>query len=81
LAREAHRTYGAEADPHLPPEAARPGAGVKTKAIEPADLAARILRACERRQPEIVIPAKARLVFALAQLWPSLGDYLLRKFT
>lgn len=81
LARDAHRTYGADADPHLPPEAARPGGGVKTKAVDPADLAQRILAACERRRPEIVIPAKARLVFALAQLWPSLGDYLLRKFT
>ncbi len=81
LAGDTRRTYGAEADPHLPPEAACPGGGVKTKAIDPADLAAQILSACERRRPEIVIPAKARLVFALAQLWPSLGDYLLRKFT
>ena len=81
LARDTNRTYGADADPHLPPEAARPGGGVKTKAIDPADLAERILVACQRRRPEIVIPAKARLVFALSQLWPSLGDYLLRKFT
>jgi NAD(P)-dependent dehydrogenase (short-subunit alcohol dehydrogenase family) len=81
LARDTHRTYGAETDPHLPPDAARPGGGVKTKQIDPADLAARILSACERRQPEIVMPRKARLVFALGQLWPSLGDYLLRKFT
>jgi short-subunit dehydrogenase len=81
LARDAHRTYGAETDPHLPAEAALPGGGVKARQIDPAELAQRILTACERRRPEIVMPAKARLVFAVAQLWPSLGDYLLRKFT
>jgi short-subunit dehydrogenase len=78
---EERRTYGAEADPHLPAEAAKPGGGVKTKLISPADLAARIVAACERRRAEIVIPAKARLLFALGQLWPSLGDYLVRKLT
>jgi NAD(P)-dependent dehydrogenase (short-subunit alcohol dehydrogenase family) len=81
IARDQRRTYGAEADPNLPPDAARPGGGVKTKLIDPADLAVRILAACERRRPEIVIPAKARLLFALGQLWPSLGDWLVRKFT
>jgi short-subunit dehydrogenase len=78
---EERRTYGAEADPHLPAEAAKPGGGVKTKLLDPAYLAARIVTACERRRAEIVIPAKARLLFAIGQLWPSVGDYLVRKFT
>ena len=38
-----------------------------------------ILRACERRRPELVVPKKARLLFALAQLWPSLGDWIVRR--
>lgn len=62
------------------PESARaPGAGVQVRAIPPQDLAQAILRACERRRPELVVPAKARLLFALAQLWPSLGDWIVRR--
>jgi short-subunit dehydrogenase len=66
---------------NLPEEAKKPGGGVKLKGIDPDRLAAMIVRACERRQPELVIPGKARLLFAIAQLWPSLGDWLVSKFT
>lgn len=62
----------------LPQSATKPGGGAKLKAIDPAWLAARILAACERRQAELVVPAKARLLFALAALSPKLGDWLLR---
>jgi NAD(P)-dependent dehydrogenase (short-subunit alcohol dehydrogenase family) len=62
------------------PESARaPGAGVQVRAIPPERLSRAILRACQRRQPELVIPGKARLLFALAQLWPSLGDWIVRR--
>ncbi len=62
------------------PESARaPGAGVQVRAIPPQRLARAILRACQHRQPELVIPGKARLLFALAQLWPSLGDWIVRR--
>jgi hypothetical protein len=44
-------------------------------------LAQRILRACEKRQAELIAPARARLLFALAQLSPSLGDWLIRRKT
>ena len=56
-----------------------PGGGAKVTAIDPKILSAKILDACERRQPELVVPAKARLLFALSQLSPKLGDWLLRK--
>ena len=56
-----------------------PGAGVQVRAIPPQQLAQAILRACERRQPELVIPGKARLLFAISQLWPSLGDWIVRR--
>lgn len=65
----------------LPEEAKLPGAGVKVKTIDPAWLAGRILEACERRQGEIVVPSTARLLFALSQLSPAWGDWLLKKFT
>lgn len=63
----------------LPESAQKPGGGADVKAINPADLAARILAACQARRSEIVAPRKARLLFALSQLSPSLGDWLLRR--
>lgn len=65
----------------LPDSAKKPGGGVKLKGISPDDLAQRILRACERRQPELVIPFKAKLLFAISQLWPSLGDWITNRMT
>jgi NAD(P)-dependent dehydrogenase (short-subunit alcohol dehydrogenase family) len=65
----------------LPPGALRPGGGVKVRAIDPDRLAERIVRACERRQPELVVPSKARLLFSLSALWPRLGDRLVRLMT
>jgi short-subunit dehydrogenase len=70
--------YAAEA-PSIPTEAQAPGAGAKIKAIDPAHLAAAILKACERRQRELVIPAKAKLLFAISQLSATWGDWLLGK--
>jgi hypothetical protein len=65
----------------VPERARQPGAGVKTSAIDPRRLGRLILRACEKRKPELVVPGRARLLFALAQLFPSLGDWLVKKFT
>jgi short-subunit dehydrogenase len=65
----------------LPDAARKPGGGVKLKGIPPEKLVARILQYCERRKPELVMPAKARLLFALAQLSPRLGDWILTKMT
>jgi uncharacterized protein len=61
------------------PESARgPGAGVRLPDVRPERLARAILKACERRCPELVMPARARILFALAQLWPTVGDWILR---
>jgi short-subunit dehydrogenase len=65
----------------LPAAARQPGGGVKLKGIDSEWLAGRILTACERRQAELVIPAKAKLLFALGQLWPSLGDWIITRMT
>jgi uncharacterized protein len=65
----------------LPESASRPGGGARLKAIPPVDLAKKILRACEGRRPDLTVPAKTKLLFALAQLWPSLGDWILQKKT
>ena len=63
------------------PNVRKPGAGVKVKAIPPEWLAQRILRACEKRRPELIVPAKARLLFAISQLWPTLGDWIVLRKT
>ncbi|MDX1945887.1 MAG: SDR family NAD(P)-dependent oxidoreductase [Pirellulaceae bacterium] len=66
---------------NLPANTRQPGGGVRISALDPQWLAGRILRACERRQAELVVPAKSRLLFAVAQLWPSLGDWLITRMT
>ena len=66
---------------NLPESARKPGAGVKIRGIDGTYLAERIVRACERRQLELVMPGRARLLFALAQLSPRLGDWIVRRMT
>jgi len=75
---DAGSRYDRQAD-SLPESARRPGGGAKLQAIDPAELASRILHACQRRKSELVIPRKARLLFAIAQLWPNWGDRILKK--
>lgn len=65
----------------LPEKARLPGAGAKIKSIDPVVLSRRILRGCERRQAELIVPRKARLLFALGQVSPMLGDWVLKKIT
>jgi uncharacterized protein len=65
----------------LPASAMQPGGGVKLQGIDPDWLARKILLACERRQPELIVPARAKLLFAIAQLWPSLGDWIVTRMT
>jgi NAD(P)-dependent dehydrogenase (short-subunit alcohol dehydrogenase family) len=81
IERKDPRLYPLEGLEDVPERARRPGAGVKTRAIPPQWLAAQILRACERRVPEIVVPRSARLLFAISQLWPSLGDWIVLRKT
>ena len=81
LARGEVRTYGAEQMANLPESARQPGGGVKTRLIEPKWLARRIVQACERRELELVVPGKARILFAIMQLFPRAGDYLVKKLT
>ena len=81
IAREKPRTYGAETMTGLPASASLPGGGTKTRALDRKLLAQRIVRSCQRRRAELIVPAKSRLLFALAQLSPALGDVILRRFT
>ena len=81
IARDEPRTFDAEKLASLPPSARKPGGGVKVGLLRSDKLAEQILRACERRDPELVVPGRARLVFAVTQLWPSLGDWIVRRMS
>jgi len=81
IQRDSERLYQLEGTGGIPEKALKPGAGVKIWKIDPQWLARKILHSCERRKPELVVPAKAKLLFAIAQLWPTLGDWLVKKNT
>jgi uncharacterized protein len=76
---DAGERYLAEA-PGVPADAQRPGGGARVPSLSADLVAKRILKACERRRSELVVPSRARLLFAISQLSPSCGDWLLRKF-
>ncbi|MFN0017604.1 MAG: SDR family NAD(P)-dependent oxidoreductase [Pirellulaceae bacterium] len=71
----------ADAAKGLPESAQKPGGGVKLNRIGPERLAKQILTACERRKKELVIPWKSKLLFAISQLSPSLGDWVVNRMT
>jgi NAD(P)-dependent dehydrogenase (short-subunit alcohol dehydrogenase family) len=81
LKRSGERLYKLEGTQDIPEKALAPGAGVHVGTIDPHWLAAKILKYCEKRKPELVVPWKARLLFSISQLFPSLGDWLVLKNT
>ncbi len=56
------------------------GGGVKLKLADPKRLCQKILDAAHRRQKELVTPRKAAWLAAIANLWPSMADWILRKY-
>ena len=65
----------------VPDAAMRPAAGARLRGIDPSWLAKKILSACQQRKPELVVPRRVRLLLAVAQLSPRLGDWLLLRAT
>jgi len=63
----------------LPDAARQPGGTSQLKPIPAARVADKVLRYCERRKPELVMPGKVRLLLAVAQLFPSLADKVIRR--
>jgi short-subunit dehydrogenase len=81
IARDEPRIYSERKAGSLPEGAKKAGGGVKVSLIQADWLAKKILRACERRRAELVVPGRARLLFAISALSPSLGDWIVRKMT
>lgn len=61
--------------------AAAPGGGVKLRLIDPNKLCQRILKAAHQRKKELICPRKAAWLAAIANVFPSLADWILRKYT
>lgn len=64
---------------NLPSSANAPGGGAKLKGLDPQQLTDDILRCASQRRPELILPAKARLLLILQSISPLWGDYLLRR--
>ena len=70
-----------DATADVPAAAKKPGGGVKVGLIEPQWLANKIIDACEQKRAELIIPSKSKLLFAIAQLSPRLGDWIVKRMT
>jgi short-subunit dehydrogenase len=77
---DANPRYAEQAE-GLPEAARKPGGGVKLGGIDPNRLAKKILAACERRRRELVVPCRSRMLFAMSQLAPGLGDWVVNRMT
>jgi short-subunit dehydrogenase len=80
IAREDAGTRYLDAKHTLPQQAHLPGGGARIRGILPEVLATKIIRAIASGRAELVLPWHARLVFAIAQLSPRWGDWILRNF-
>jgi short-subunit dehydrogenase len=66
---------------NIPDSAQQQGGGAKLRGIDPDRLAEQILAACQRRQAELIVPARARILCVVSQISPRLGDWILKKWT
>ncbi|EMI42636.1 SDR family NAD(P)-dependent oxidoreductase [Rhodopirellula sp. SWK7] len=71
--------YGVDADSNVPADAAAPGGGAKLKQLDPVDVADAVLRCIEKREIEIIMPAKTRLLMGINAISPKLADWILSR--
>ena len=64
-----------------PPEALKPGGGVKLAGLAPEPLVSDILIAAAKKKKTVVRPRRARLLHILTALWPSLAERILKSRT
>ncbi len=63
----------------LPGHALQPGAGARIEGLSATKVAKGIVRACQRRRVELVMPLRVRLLFVIAAFSPRLADWVLRR--
>ncbi len=79
--QDAGARYQAEVNEKLPADAAKPGGGAKVKGLDPDVVAAAVIKCVRKRLPEMILPRHMRLLIAVGNAFPGLGDWLLLKFT
>ncbi|MBA61312.1 MAG: hypothetical protein CMJ76_03010 [Planctomycetaceae bacterium] len=67
-----------DVDNSLPESATLPAGGVKITRLCPDQLAKKILRAVKKKKKELILPESARWLFAISQLSPRLGDWIIK---
>ncbi|TWU00879.1 SDR family NAD(P)-dependent oxidoreductase [Stieleria varia] len=78
---DAGARYDDRVSTSMPAQAAQPGGGTSVKGLDPQRVADAVLRCVERKKRDIILPAHMRWMIALGNAFPSLGDWLLLKFT
>jgi NAD(P)-dependent dehydrogenase (short-subunit alcohol dehydrogenase family) len=81
IRRDDAKTRYANAFDDVPEDALTPGAHAPLRGIDPNWLSRKIVRACETRKLEIIVPWHAKFLFAIANTSPWLGDQLLRRLS
>lgn len=81
IKRNYPRLYEFDNTDNIPESAKKPGGGVKTKTIDPYWLAQKILQYTKLRKPELIIPKKAKILFAIQQISPTIADWIIEKNT
>ncbi len=65
----------------VPERALQPGAGAKIEGLTAADVVRKIVRGCERRKLEIVMPWRARILFVILAISPRVANWILRRLS
>lgn len=78
---DAGSRYQESVDESLPAQASRPGGGTRLKGVPPQQVAQAVVRCIDRRKPDVIIPGYLRGLIAIGHAFPSLGDWLILRFT
>lgn len=79
--QDAGNRYNDRVDASLPDQAKQPGAGARISGLDPQRVVKEVLRVIDKRKQEILVPGYLRCLIAAGHAMPSLGDWLLMKFT
>lgn len=71
--------YGVEDNSDIPASASEPGGGAKLKLLSPEAVAAAVMQCIEKREIEIILPAKTRLLMGIGAISPRLADWILSR--
>ncbi|MDA7951326.1 MAG: SDR family NAD(P)-dependent oxidoreductase [Pirellulaceae bacterium] len=62
----------------LPGDAGKPGGGIQIAGLDADRLADKILLYAKKKRAELIMPAKAKILFVLSQISPRLGDWIIK---